>query len=98
VMMGRATGLHDDAAGGTVDEEAIKAGATQALPFDNMPTFICQGDLEDILCQVNTDSRSIHGGLLLLGLADAPHTAWHIDAELLRQEESISSLKRTRDV
>jgi hypothetical protein len=33
----------------------------------------------------------------LLGLADAPHPAWHIDAESLRQEESISSLERTRE-
>src|SRR6187431_2087904 len=96
-MMGRAAGFHDDAAGRSVGEKAIEASAAQALPFDNMPTFIGQGDLEDVLCKVDTDSRSIHGGLLLLGLADAPHPAWHIDAESFRQEESISSLERTRE-
>src|SRR5687767_7588011 len=96
-MMGGAAGFHNDATGGPVDEEAIETSAVQALPFDNMPTFIGQGDLEDVFCQVDTDSRSIHGGLLLLGLADASHPAWHIDAESFRQEESISSLERTRE-
>ena len=97
VMVGGATGLHDDAACRPVDEEPVETRAVQALPLDNMPTLIGEGDLEDILCKVNTDSRSIHGGRLLLGLADALHPAWHIDAELPRQEESISSLERTRD-
>jgi hypothetical protein len=58
--MGRAAGLHDNAAGGTIGEEAIEASAAQALPFDNMPALIRQGDLEDILCKVDADSRSIH--------------------------------------
>jgi hypothetical protein len=97
VVVSRPTGLHDNAACGAVDEEAIEASTVHALPFDNMPALIGQGDLEDTLCQVDTDSRSIHGGLLLLGLADAPHPAWHIDAETLRREESISSLERTRE-
>ena len=95
--MGRTTSLHDDAAGRAVDEEAIETSAAQPLPLDTMPALIGQGDLEDILCKVHADSRSIHGGLLLLGLADAPHPAWHIDAELPRQEESISSFERTRE-
>jgi hypothetical protein len=97
VMVGRTAGLHDDATGGTVHEESIEAGSAQALSLENMPAIIGQGEFEDVLCQIDTDSRSIHGGLLLLGLADAPHPAWHIDAELLRQEESISSLERTRE-
>jgi hypothetical protein len=92
-----AAGLHDDAAGHTVGKEPIESRAAQPLALDNMPAFISQGDLEDVLCKVDTDSRSIHGGLLLLGLADAPHPAWHIDAESFRQEESISSLERTRE-
>ena len=59
--MGRAAGLHDDAAGGTVGEEAIEASAIQAMPFDNMPTLIGQGDLEGVLCQVDTDVVSMEG-------------------------------------
>ena len=97
VMMSRAAGLHDHPACSPVHKEAIEPGAAEALPLDNMPAFIGQGDLEDVFCQVHTDSRSIHGRLLLLGLADATHPAWHIDAESLRQEESISSLERTRE-
>jgi hypothetical protein len=62
-----------------------------------MAAPVGERDLENVFCQVNTDSRSIHGGLLLLGLADAAHPAWHIDAESFRREESISSLERTRD-
>jgi hypothetical protein len=95
VMVRRAAGLHDDATHRSVDEEAVETRAAQALSLDNMPALIGKRDLEDVLCQIDTDSRSIHGGLLLLGLADAAHTAWHIDAESLRQEESISSLERT---
>jgi hypothetical protein len=82
---------------GAVHEEPIEAGSVQALPLDNMPAAIGQGNLEDVLCKINTDSRSIHGGLLLLGLADALHPAWHIDAESFRQEESISSFERARE-
>ena len=97
VVVSRATGFHNDAACRPVDEEPVETRPAQALPLDNMPALIGQGDLEDILCQVNTDSRSIYGGLLLLGLADALHPAWHIDAESFRQEESISSFERTRE-
>ena len=56
VMMSRTAGLHDNPAGNTVDEKAIETSAAQALPFDNMPTFIGQGDLEDVLCQVDSSA------------------------------------------
>ena len=59
VMVRRSTGLHDDPAGGAVGKEAIETSSAQALPLDNMPALIGQGDLEDIFCQVYTDSRSI---------------------------------------
>jgi hypothetical protein len=38
--------------------------AGQALAFHDMVLGVGKRQLEHILCQVNSDSRSMHGGLL----------------------------------
>jgi hypothetical protein len=60
------TGFHHDLAGRKLHEEAKKSGATEALALRNMPICIRNGELEDILCQVDGNDRSIHIGLLLV--------------------------------
>jgi hypothetical protein len=40
MVVGRATSLHHHAAGGSVDEEAVKPRTAQTLPLDNMPALV----------------------------------------------------------
>jgi hypothetical protein len=90
-----ATGFHDDLAGSKMHEEAQKFRAGQPLALRDPPIRTRNGELEDIFCQVDTNDRSIHIGLLLvrafaetlnmLSLAHRCRTAI--------QEESISTVR-----
>src|SRR5882724_4138626 len=76
-------------------EEAQKLRAGKPLALRDPPIRTCNGELEDIFCQVDTNDRSIHIGLLLvrafaetlnmLSLAHRCRTAI--------QEESISTVR-----
>ena len=69
--------FHDDLGprGKPVDE-SLEWPAGQPLPFDDPPSSIRQGHLENVLCQINRHRRSIHLGLLLVcGLATTFITA-----------------------
>ena len=53
------------------------------MPLDNAPIGIGHRELEDVLCQIHCDSRSIHLGLLLVRCSlNHTDSAWHIDAVL----------------
>ncbi|MFO1376814.1 MAG: hypothetical protein U1F14_07415 [Steroidobacteraceae bacterium] len=51
----------------TVVEPAFELAARQPCTFDDAPVAIGDGQLEDALCQIDGDGRSIHLGLLLVG-------------------------------
>ena len=90
-----ATGFHDDLAGSKMHEEAQKLRASEPLALRDPPIRTRNGELEDIFCQINSNDRSIHIGLLLVRLSLKHHTcsAWRIDAVLPFQEESISTVR-----
>jgi hypothetical protein len=60
MVMGRAAGLHHDLAYRPVAKEQIESRATEPTAFDNMSSRIRHSDLKIVLCQIHTDSRSIH--------------------------------------
>jgi len=39
-------------------------------------------ELEHIFCQIDCNSRSMHGGLLSFGQLNAAHPVWHFDADI----------------
>src|SRR3990167_2517567 len=86
--MGRTTGLHAD------HHRQLPVKIRQHLTSFELPTddyrffLVNTMELKDALCQVDTHTRNLHGGLLFLltGFAlTAP--VWHFDA--VRGEESI---------
>src|SRR6202021_2536941 len=87
-------GLHHALTGLQLHKEPKKLGASQPAALRDAPISICSGNFEDTFCQINRNDRSIHIGLLLERLS-LIHTcsAWHIDAVLPFQEESISTVR-----
>src|SRR5690606_11587833 len=67
VMTGR-TGLQDDAAGLTTDPEPLELRAEETEALGDSPGSRGDGDLEDLLGQVNGDGYSAHRGLLSCGI------------------------------
>jgi len=63
-----ATGFHHHQADAAVRKPALELAAGKALAFDDLPVVIGDGELEDVLCQIDGDGRSIHLGLLPVGL------------------------------
>ena len=89
-VVGGAAGFHNDKADVAVMKTALELGSGQSGGSDRLPVRIGVGQLKDVLCHINGDSCSIHGGLLLVALTLTPHDAsWHDDAE--RSGESIPS-------
>src|SRR5438309_12110379 len=41
---------------------------------------IGEREFEHLFCQIDSDSRSMHGGLLSCGQLNASHPVWHFDA------------------
>jgi len=56
--------------------------ARQASLFDDPMLRIGERQLEHIFCQIHSDSRSMHGGLLSFGYLNAEHPVWHFDADI----------------
>jgi hypothetical protein len=67
------------------------------MAFDNMSSRIRDSDLKTFFARSTPTVVASMSGLFLLGIADAAHPAWRIDAVLLRQEEAISSLEHSRE-
>ena len=63
-----AAGFHHDPAHGAVGEPALELPAGEAVALNHPPVLIGHGELENVLCQVDGDGRSIHLGLLPVGL------------------------------
>src|SRR5438046_8743402 len=82
-VVGTAAGFHDHLTRCTVNEEPREARAVQPVPLNNAPLGIGHGELEDVLCQINRDSRRVHAWTPS-GKASAVNaiSAWHIDAVL----------------
>jgi hypothetical protein len=59
-MMGRGAGLHDDFRLRLLRQEALELGSRQTLSLDDPPHGVRQRELENGLCDVNADGRSIH--------------------------------------
>ena len=84
-----AAGLEKDESGLALGEEAQEALAGNPVRLGHLAWMVRDGDLEDVLCQVNSDRSRLHGGLLLsvdtsdYGTPDAGPS----------QEESIPSLR-----
>ena len=60
MMVGRTAGLHHNPAHLAVAEEQLETGPAEPMTFDNMPSCVRHSDLENVLCQIHADSRSIH--------------------------------------
>ena len=60
--------LHHHPLDGTVSEPAFKLPAREAMACGDLPVLIGHGELKDVLCQIDGDGRSIHLGLLSVGL------------------------------
>jgi hypothetical protein len=65
--------LHDYHADGSVVETALKLWAAEPRSLRDSPVSISDGELEYVFCQIHSDSRSIHRGLLS-GCADSDTT------------------------
>jgi hypothetical protein len=55
-----ATSFHEDAAWCALHKEARKPNPIKSLPINYLSGGIGYGELEDILCQINRDSRRVH--------------------------------------
>jgi hypothetical protein len=55
-----ATSFHEDTARRALYEEARKPNPIKSLPINDLSGGIGYGELEDILCQINRDSRRVH--------------------------------------
>ena len=62
------TGLHHYVRRWRLGQKPGELRAIQSLARDDAPLSICDGELEDSLCEVNGHCRSIHLGLLLVAL------------------------------
>jgi hypothetical protein len=80
----RPASLHHHEIHFTVVEPTLELRTGETGTLEDLPVHIGQCELEDVLCQIDSDGSSIHFGLLLFwGFADAtPHdvSAWHDDA------------------
>jgi hypothetical protein len=76
-------GFHDHLARCTLNKEAREARAVQPVSLNDAPLNIGYGELENVLCQINRDSRRVHAWTPS-GKASAVNaiSAWHIDAVL----------------
>jgi len=43
---------------------------------------IGERQLENLFCQIHSNGRSMHGGLLSFGQLNAAHPVWHFDADI----------------
>jgi len=67
-VMGRAARLHHDVHRRVSRQEPFELWPREPLSSDHAPRCIRHRELENRLCQVHTDRRSIHVGLLLVPL------------------------------
>jgi hypothetical protein len=93
-----AAGFHHDLARRKLNKEGEKFPAGKSLALRNAPVCIRDGELKDIFCQIDTNDRSIHVGLLLVRLSLKHHTcsAWHIDAVLPSRRSPFQQFERSR--
>jgi hypothetical protein len=72
--MGGPTGFHDHQSDGAVVKPPLKLGSTQSRSINDSPVLVSNSDLENALCQIYSNGRSIHLGLLP-GCADSDTTS-----------------------
>lgn len=60
-----ATGFHDDQRDLAILKPALELGAGETMRFDDLPGRIGHGQLEDALCQIDSNGSSMHFGFLL---------------------------------
>jgi hypothetical protein len=93
----RAASLHYDLRGLVLREEGVHAATRKALARVDAPRRVRYRDLEDGLCQVDTDARSVHAdSFSTFGLRGREVMCWHAGAAV--GEESIPSLNLTRKI
>jgi hypothetical protein len=56
----RGTAFHDQIRWWCMDQQALKLRAAQALPFQDVIVFVCNGDLKHGFCEVNADGCRLH--------------------------------------
>jgi hypothetical protein len=59
-VVSAAAGFHDHLARRTVHKEPREARTVQSVPLNDAPLGIGYGELENVLCQINRDSRRVH--------------------------------------
>jgi hypothetical protein len=72
-VMGRPAGLHHDAQRRPCVESARKGGTTQPLAFDDRSAGIGEGQLEDVLGEVDGDAHRRRSGRIVRGDGDSMH-------------------------
>ena len=55
-----ATSFHEDTARRALYEEARKPNSTKTLPINDLPRRTGYGELEEVLCRINRESRRVH--------------------------------------
>jgi hypothetical protein len=59
-VMGGSACLHDDGRLRSLGKEGKELGPTWAIALGDLPGPVRDGNLEDILCQINSDERIVH--------------------------------------
>src|SRR5215468_7997227 len=78
-----AAGLHQHAARRTMHKERRKPSPIEPEPLPDLALGIGHGELEDVLCQINSNGRRVHRRTPSgRALAVYANSAWHIDAVL----------------
>ena len=90
-VMGRAARFHDDDGWRLPSQERTQLGARQTVTSGNVAGMIRDSNFENGLCEIDSDSRILHCGFLLLfGFGQLNHND---SVTSSHQEESISSLQ-----
>jgi hypothetical protein len=79
-VMRLAAGLHADQARRQVGEEGNKRVALQLLAKNRLAVLVRSAHLEQVLCQVDSDCRNLHGGRSFRIVWWLTLPLWHIDA------------------
>src|SRR5437899_4875356 len=77
-----AAGFHHHAQRTTIIQRVCEGATRQARALHDPMLRIGEREFEHLFCQIDSDSRSMHGGLLSCGQLNASHPVWHFDADI----------------
>ena len=94
--MGATAGFQQHGSAVGLGQELLELGSRKAQMFECLATRPGNGDLKNILCEIDGDEITLaHGLLLSWDIQRFTPECWHIMMPVKRREESISSFNRT---